>query len=174
MQTFDTVYWDTLWSTVFVGTWIWSGESRFQWQSVEVCPISIFEPQALTLLGEARFITWHLRRPFKGNANRIWGIFGATRKSGLLPCTRFHQKKSLVPHSSSRWDEWKISKHTSIGRVCRYTDLVGCVLVPVAVGWGCPTWKVAFMSGMQWLASSSLKGPSPQALTLLRGARFIT
>ena len=41
--------------------------------------------------------------------------------------------------------------HTSVGRVGWYTDLVGCVLVPLG-----------------------LRCPSPQALTLLGGARFIS
>ena len=53
--------------------------------------------------------------------------------------------------------------HTLVSCVYRYTDLVGCVLVPVAVG-----------RGGHWPASSSLRGQSPQALTLLGGARFIT
>ena len=43
-----------------------------------------------------------------------------------------------------------------------YTDLVRYVLVAVAVG-----------RGALWLATLSLGGPSPQALTLLGGAGFI-
>ena len=43
--------------------------------------------------------------------------------------------------------------HALVSRVGQYTDLVGCVLVPVPVGWGAP-----------WLASLSLRGPSQQAL----------
>ena len=50
----------------------------------------------------------------------------------------------------------------SISRVWTNTDQVGCVLVSVAVGRGAP-----------WPASSSLRGPSFQVLTLLRGAGFI-
>ena len=41
-------------------------------------------------------------------------------------------------------------------------NLVGCFLVPLEVGWDVPQ-----------PASSSLRGPSPQDLTLLVGARFI-
>ena len=52
--------------------------------------------------------------------------------------------------------------HTLVGRAGRYMDLVGCVLVLVAVSWGAT-----------WPASLSFRGPSPQALTLLGGARFI-
>ena len=44
----------------------------------------------------------------------------------------------------------------------RCTDLVGCVLVPIAVG-----------RGALWTASSSLRRAVPQALTLLGEARFI-
>ena len=44
-----------------------------------------------------------------------------------------------------------VRRHTSVGHVDRYTDMVGCVLVPVAVGRGTP-----------WQASSSLRGPSPR------------
>ena len=53
-------------------------------------------------------------------------------------------------------------RDTLVGRVGCNTDLVGYVLVPVAVCQGVP-----------WLASSSFRRPSLQALTLLRGARFI-
>ena len=53
--------------------------------------------------------------------------------------------------------------HTSVDCVGRYTNLVGCILTRLAVSQGAP-----------WLASSSLRKPSLQALTLLRGARFIT
>ena len=52
--------------------------------------------------------------------------------------------------------------HTLVGYVGRYMDLVGCVLALLAVGQGAP-----------WPASSSLRRPSPQALTHFGGARFI-
>ena len=50
-----------------------------------------------------------------------------------------------------RSDKWRAERmhyslgvaglgHISVGRVGRFTDLVGCVLVPVAVGWGRLTW----------------------------------
>ena len=52
--------------------------------------------------------------------------------------------------------------HTLVGHVGWYIDLVGCVLVTVAVGWGVP-----------WLAFLSFRGLSHQALTLFEGARFI-
>ena len=54
----------------FIGAHIWSGVSWFQWQSVEVRldwhPRISGEayPQALNLLGGARFIAWSLRRLF--------------------------------------------------------------------------------------------------------------
>ena len=53
----------------FIGLRIWSGLSWFQWQSVEVSldrhpRASAAVPQALTLLGGARFITWRLSYPF--------------------------------------------------------------------------------------------------------------
>ena len=49
--------------------------------------------------------------------------------------------------------------HTSVGRVGRYMDLVGSVLVSVAVDRSAP-----------WPASSNLRRLSPQALTLHGGA----
>ena len=48
-------------------------------------------------------------------------------------------------------------RHTSVGRVFRCADVVVCVLLPVAIGWGLP-----------WPAYSSLRGPSS-----LGGTRFI-
>ena len=53
----------------------------------------------------------------------------------------------------------RLSGQTSIGGVRRYMDLVGCVLVTVAVGRGAP-----------WPASSSLRRPYPlESNTLWRG-----
>ena len=52
--------------------------------------------------------------------------------------------------------------HTSVSCVGWCTDLVECVLVPVAVGRGAP-----------WPTSSSLRGPFPKALNNLWGTSFI-
>ena len=67
--------------------------------------------------------------------------------------------------------------HTSVGSVRRYTDLVGCVLVPVAVGlrlFDMDSGKPAVMLGAPRLASSSLRGLSSHAPGLQRRALFIT
>ena len=53
-------------------------------------------------------------------------------------------------------------RHWARTRFGRYMDLVGCVLVLLAVVRGAP-----------WPASSSLRALSPQALILLGGAGFI-
>ena len=84
--------WDTLWSAVLVGTWIWLGvltplavgRGRLTWILVSwhwcrahqdrhpLCSGGVSSrlgggiPQALTLFGGARFITWCLRRLFLG------------------------------------------------------------------------------------------------------------
>ena len=56
-------------------------------------------PQALTLFGGVGFIARHLRRPEKGNADGVRGIFGTACHVGLWPCDRTHLKNGLVPHS---------------------------------------------------------------------------
>ena len=53
-------------------------------------------PQALTLFGGVGFIA---RRPEKGNADGVRGIFGTAYRVGLRPCDRTHLKNGLVPYS---------------------------------------------------------------------------
>ena len=56
-------------------------------------------PQALTLFGGVGFIARRLRRPEKGNADGVRGIFGIACRVGLRPCDRTHLKNGLVPYS---------------------------------------------------------------------------
>ena len=56
-------------------------------------------PQALTLFGGVGFIARRLRRPEKGNADGVRGIFGTAYRVGLRPCDRTHLKNGLVPYS---------------------------------------------------------------------------
>ena len=56
-------------------------------------------PQALTLFGGVGFIARRLRRPEKGNADGVRGIFGTVYRVGLRPCDRTHLKNGLVPYS---------------------------------------------------------------------------
>ena len=56
-------------------------------------------PKALTLFGGVGFIARRLRRPEKGNADGVRGIFGTACRVGLRPCDRTHLKNGLVPHS---------------------------------------------------------------------------
>ena len=56
-------------------------------------------PQALTLFGGVGFIARRLRRPKKGNADGVRGIFGTAYRVGLRPCDRTHLKHGLVPYS---------------------------------------------------------------------------
>ena len=55
-------------------------------------------PQALTLFGGVGFIARRLRRPEKGNADGVRGIFGTACHVGLWPSDRTHLKNGLVPH----------------------------------------------------------------------------
>ena len=75
-------------------------------------------------------------------------------------------KKGLVPHLSGRWNERQIPT-SSISRVGRYTDLAGCVLVPLAVR------LAGIHIGRAETSILEPQGPSLQALTLFGGARFI-
>ena len=52
-------------------------------------------PQALTLFGGVGFIA---RRPEKGNADGVRGIFGTAYRVGLRACDRTHLKNGLVPY----------------------------------------------------------------------------
>ena len=67
--------------------------------------------------------------------------------------------------------------HTSVGCVGRYTDLVRCVLVPLAVSQGHLTW-IPVSCYSCWACQGwhpwTLGDCPPQALTLLGEARFIT
>ena len=56
-------------------------------------------PQALTLFGGVGFIARRLKRPEKGNADGVRGIFGTACRVGLRPCDRTHLKNGLVSHS---------------------------------------------------------------------------
>ena len=56
-------------------------------------------PQALTLFGGVGFIARRLRRPEKGNADGVRGIFWTAYRVGLRPCDRTHLKHGLVPYS---------------------------------------------------------------------------
>ena len=53
----------------------------------------------LVLCVWVEFITRRLRRPEKGNADGVRGIFGTACRVGLRPCDRTHLKNGLVPHS---------------------------------------------------------------------------
>ena len=134
-------------------------------------------PQALTLLGGARFIVWRLRRPSFGECRRglrhFWECWACLGYVLVLGPTL---KKALCHTRPVGWTEEKyrrvesrvyaVSECRWAGThlcVARYTDLVVCVLAQLTVCRGSPR-----------LASSSLSGPSPQALTRLGEVRFIT
>ena len=59
--------------------------------------------QALTLFGGVGFIARRLRRPEKGNADGVRGIFGTACRVGLRPCDRTYLKNSLVVHLYAGW-----------------------------------------------------------------------
>ena len=52
-------------------------------------------PPALTLFGGVGFIARRLRRPEKGNADGVRGIFGTACRVGLRPCDWTHLKNGL-------------------------------------------------------------------------------
>ena len=123
-------------------------------------------PQALTILGGVRIIDWRLIRPEKGNTDGARGIFETAGCVWALarrpdppkkrPCaTLVHwwgvwQISARAMHSNWAGLGWAEPRHTSVGRVGRYTDLHGCVLARLTVGRSSP-----------WLASSNVRGPSP-------------
>ena len=90
---------------------LWWGAPDRLWlraaQSVRVCSTTGYitsglsgpSPQALTLFGGVGFIARRLRRPEKGNADGVRGIFGTAYRVGLRPCDRTHLKNGLVPYS---------------------------------------------------------------------------
>ena len=61
-------------------------------------------PQALTLFGGVGFIARRLRRPEKGNADGVRGIFGTAYRVGLRPCDRTHLKKRPCAIFVRWWD----------------------------------------------------------------------
>ena len=127
------------------------------------------------------FIAWDLRHPFLGESRRAPRHFcsrgaclgdspvpGPTNKKALCytrPVGETNDEYRPPPSRVERmhnslWVAWL--GYSSFGCVGRYTDLVGCVLVQVAVDRGAP-----------WSASSSLRDPFPEDLTFLGGTRFI-
>ena len=66
-------------------------------------------------------------------------------------------------------------RHTSVVRVQQYTDLVECVLVPVAVNWGHLIWIPGSQHSCRAHQDQHLwasGGHPPKALTFLEEARF--
>ena len=132
-------------------------------------------PQDLNIVGRAKFIAWRPRCPF------FWGgmptgpevFLKPSGVSGLQPCARTHLKKALcythpvdgmmgrTTNTDFILAEWSVCTtlggaglgHTSVGCVSRYMELVGCVLVPVAVGRRAP-WQAS--SRPRWGASPRL------------------
>ena len=90
---------------------LWWGALDRLWfrpaQSVRVCSTTGYitsglrgpSPQAITLFGGVGFIARRPRRPEKGNADGVRGIFGTAYRVGLRPCDRTHLKNGLVPYS---------------------------------------------------------------------------
>ena len=70
-------------------------------------------PQALTLFGGVGFIARRQRRPEKGNADGVRGIFGTAYRVGLRPCDRTHLKNGLVPYSYVGGTQHKYSINTA-------------------------------------------------------------
>ena len=67
--------------------------------------------------------------------------------------------------------------HTSVGRNGQYTDLVGCVLVPVTIGRDRLTWILGCRHSCRARQDRHPRasgGRPPKALVLLGGIRFIT
>ena len=72
-----------------------SAEGRSRRTSTGVLEPHGVDPQALTLLGGATFITWRLRRPFYGNVNGVRGIFGDTGRAWATAQRPDPPKKAL-------------------------------------------------------------------------------
>ena len=80
------------------------GEAQYSRHAAETDILLEFHeavPQALTLLGVARFIAWRLMRPFLGECRQGPRYFGECQVCQIY--ARTHQK-DLVPHSSSWWN----------------------------------------------------------------------
>ena len=87
---------------------LWWGALDRLWllaaQSVRVCSTTGYitsglrgpSPQALTLFRGVGFIARRLRRPEKGNADGVRGIFGTACRVGLQPCDRTNLKNVFV------------------------------------------------------------------------------
>ena len=79
------------------------------------CPLtSILEPQeavpqALTLLGEGEFITWHQRHPFLKECRRGPMHFGAVERVWGTVLSLDPPKKGLMPYSSGWWNVRRIA-----------------------------------------------------------------
>ena len=93
----EALGWDTLRSAVLVGTWIWSGVSWFQRQSIDVRldwhpRASRAVPQVLTL-----WVYHQAPEPpfFKGMLKEPEVFLELPGVSGLRPCARTHIKKAL-------------------------------------------------------------------------------
>ena len=71
------------WSRRSTASMSFGGHWHTRWTSRD-------SPQALTLLGGARFTAWHLRHPFLRNTDRVRSILG---ESGLWCCAQSHLKK---------------------------------------------------------------------------------
>ena len=71
--------------------------------AVASCRRDRHTPQALTFLGGARFIAWHLKHPFL----REWWR-GSPGVSELRPCPWTHLNLGLVPYSLIWWWVWQI------------------------------------------------------------------
>ena len=93
-----------------------------------------------------------------------WPIYTIMNSSPLINTTQF----TLWEISPSRVVSMHCSleinglRHTTVGSISRYVDLVWCVVA-----------SVAFDRGGPWPVSSRLKGPSPQALSILGVVRII-
>ena len=144
-------------------------------------------PQVLTIVGGAKFIAWRPRRPLRGMPTCLG--YGMPGVSGLRPCARTHLKRPCAilvwfmgPKKNTdkcvctvfecHWAGthfpqpcWSV--HGSC-RVCHGSG--GSLSRPFNMDSG----KPAFMSVAPRPASTSLRGPSSQALTLHREAKFIT
>ena len=118
----ESSWWDILRPAVVSASRICSGVSRL-WTYLELLGLS--PSQALTLLGEVRFITWSLSHPFLGECRRDPRHFWSCRaRLGLGSAPGPDLKKGLVPHSYSWWDDWQIPllQHNIISVICQTAE----------------------------------------------------
>ena len=97
-------------------------------------------PQALTLLGGARFITWRLSRLFLGECRRVSGYFWSHRRVWDTALCLDPPNKGLVPHSSSWCDVQQIP--TSSRQSGAYALLSG-------------SWAETHFGRLRWLVHGS-------------------